>query len=47
MDDYIHLLIMYTSYVLDVAINFAYVCARRLPHTYAGTPNNRSVWAVK
>lgn len=38
---------MYTYYVFNVPINFEYVCARRITHTYAGTLNNRSVWTVK
>lgn len=47
MYNYIHIQIMYTYYVFDVPINFEYVGARRIPHTYGGTLNNRLVWTVK
>lgn len=37
---------MYTYYVSDVPINSVCVCARMIPHTYAGTLN-RLVWTMK
>lgn len=46
MYNYIHIHIMYTYYASDVPINFEYVCAWRIPHTYAGTLNTL-VWTVK
>ena len=46
MYNYIHIQIMYTYYVFDVLIDFEYVCARMIPHTYAGTLN-RLVWTMK
>lgn len=47
MYNYIHIHIMYTYYASGVPINFEYMCASRIPHTYAGTLNNRLVWTVK
>lgn len=41
MNNYIHIHIIYTSYVSDVPIIFEYVCARRIPHTHEGTLNKQ------